>query len=96
MTDADVLARVHALHDALEREHGLCSCARRLGEALGEHERQCATCDGTGKVVVLDGRTEPWSVWLDLPRRSPVVSDIVRPVECPRCKGAGVRRGVTA
>ncbi len=92
MTDAEILARVRALYRKLVEERGLCGCTRRLGEALGENERPCAKCGGTGKVVDMgDGQTEPWSAWLDLPLRSSsaVVMGLVRPVECPRCKGTG-------
>lgn len=47
MTPADRLARVEALLAELRRERGLCDCARRLAEAMGD---PCERCEGSGTV----------------------------------------------
>jgi hypothetical protein len=51
---------------------------------------KCAKCDGCGKVANSE-RQEPWSQWLALPlgSSSAVVVGLVRPMECPECKGKG-------
>lgn len=51
---------------------------------------KCMRCNGCGEIAdSADG--EPWSMWLDLPIASglAVILGIVKPIDCPDCKGAG-------
>ena len=56
---------------------------------MPENEK-CPKCDGCGKVANTDDQ-EPWTFWANLPLKSAaaVVMGLVRPTECPKCKGTG-------
>lgn len=51
---------------------------------------KCPKCNGEGKVANSIDQ-EPWSAWANLPPGSDlaVVVGLVKPIECPRCKGTG-------
>lgn len=53
-------------------------------------DKTCPQCDGCGRIANTE-EGEPWKYWAELPVKSAiaVVAGIVRPVECPRCKGTG-------
>lgn len=55
---------------------------------------KCERCDGCGKIASGE-EGAPWSVWADMPLRSvsAVLLGIVKPIECPECKGRGVKKG---
>ena len=52
---------------------------------------KCKTCDGCGKVADTDDR-EPWTFWANLPAQSAtaVLMGLVKPINCPACKGTGI------
>jgi hypothetical protein len=51
---------------------------------------KCEQCDGCGKIADSEDG-EPWSAWLSLPLKSSfaVLNGLVKPIECPACKGSG-------
>ena len=53
----------------------------------------CPTCWGCGKVAN-DEDQSPWIVWAKMPLESAIAVQmgLVRPIECPDCKGAGKRK----
>lgn len=52
----------------------------------------CGKCSGCGQVANTD-REEPWTEWLKLPLQSrlSVQIGIVKAIECPICKGSGLK-----
>jgi hypothetical protein len=50
----------------------------------------CARCAGCGQIANTESG-EPWTAWTSLPLASAaaVVAGIVRPIQCPACKGTG-------
>jgi hypothetical protein len=57
----------------------------------------CEKCDGCGQVANSDDQ-EPWTAWLKLPLESSlaVLVGLVKPIECPTCKGTGQSTQATA
>jgi hypothetical protein len=55
------------------------------------NEEKCSKCMGCGQVADTEDE-EPWTVWLELPLQSSlaVLAGIVRPKQCPVCKGSGI------
>lgn len=51
---------------------------------------QCERCAGCGKLADDDDGT-PWKYWLEMPLQSStaVLMGVVKPIECPVCKGTG-------
>jgi len=51
---------------------------------------KCEKCDGCGKIANDEDET-PWSDWLELPLGSSaaILMGLVKPIECPKCKGSG-------
>ena len=52
--------------------------------------KKCKKCNGCGKVANDEDQT-PWTYWLKIPLESSaaVLMGLVKPVECPKCKGTG-------
>lgn len=63
-----------------------------LDSAMEELTEKCARCDGCGKIANSDDG-EPWTMWLKLPLESSqaVLAGIIRPIDCPVCKGSGFK-----
>lgn len=53
-------------------------------------KKKCSRCDGCGQIAD-DEEGTPWIAWLNLPLKSSlaVLSGLVKPIECPDCKGMG-------
>ena len=53
-------------------------------------EPKCQRCDGCGKIANDEDGT-PWTFWEKLPLQSAgaAVMGMVRPIDCPDCKGTG-------
>jgi hypothetical protein len=51
---------------------------------------KCDRCLGSGKIANTE-EGEPWSHWENLPLRDAqaVLIGLVKPVDCPKCKGIG-------
>lgn len=54
---------------------------------------KCDKCDGCGEIANDDDGT-PWKYWQEMPAQSAlaVAMGLVRPVECPECRGTGVKQ----
>jgi len=50
----------------------------------------CERCNGCGYIANSDD-AEPWTYWAKLPLQSAIAVQmgLVKPVECPECKGTG-------
>jgi len=50
----------------------------------------CDRCAGCGKLADDEDQT-PWKYWMELPVQSAIVvlTGIVKPIDCPNCKGLG-------
>lgn len=55
-----------------------------------EGDDKCSQCLGWKRVD--DGEQQSWKYWAELPEQSKVAIKIglVKPVECPLCKGTGI------
>ena len=55
-----------------------------------EGENACIHCYGWKRVD--DGEGQSWKYWAELPSQSAIAVQmgIVKPIECPHCKGTGV------
>jgi hypothetical protein len=51
---------------------------------------KCQKCNGCGKIANSQ-QQEPWTYWENLPVKNAIaiISGIVKPIECPTCKGTG-------
>jgi len=58
---------------------------------MAEKEK-CPRCDGCGKIAD-DEEGLPWSAWLSIPLQSSmaVLWGLVKPLQCPDCKGTGLK-----
>ena len=77
ITDAE---RLHAISAAIRDE---CEVAEKVAA-------NCMKCDGCGRIANSEDG-EPWTTWEALPPGSDlaVKFGIVKPIECPECRGVG-------